>query len=166
MNKFTIPGKFKQVNGTILAPENAGLRIILNICGISGKFESETDQLLTKKWMKVKTGYKEWFASQQSFKLGTFNTTSVASDIWIVNLLLKDTKDQIDDKLSVKAGKNNETFLEIAIRKFAEFVKYEKASVHIPISVIKEVPVLTELLKKYLVDEGIHTYFYHEPQKA
>lgn len=166
MNKFTIPGKFKQVNGTILAPENAGLRVILNVCGISGKFESEANQLLAKKWMKAKTGYKEWFASQQNFKLGTFNTTSVASDIWIVNLLLKDTNDQIDDKLSAKIGKNNETLLELAIRKFAEYIKYERASVHVPISVIKEIPTLTDLLKKHLVDEGIHTYLYHEPVKA
>jgi hypothetical protein len=154
MNKFTQPGKMKQVNATILAPELAGLRLILNVCGQNGKFDSKLDNLLAKRWTKTRESYKEWYATQHNFKLGMLNTTAVGSDTWVVNMLVKDKDDKIDP-----------TALKTAVKKLGELCKYEKASAHISSLVIEEVPELKELLVKGLVEEGINVFTYMEPTK-
>jgi len=155
MNKFTAPGKMKQVNATILAPENAGLRIILNLCSENGKFESTLDKLLYSRWARVKSDFKEWHATQHNFKLGLLNTNSaVASDTWICEALVKDKNDKLDEKS-----------LEVAVKKIKDLCKYEKASLHVSNILTNDFPSLVDLLKNHLVDEGINVYFYEEPKK-
>jgi hypothetical protein len=154
MNKFVQAGKVKQVKATILAPENAGLRIVLNAVGQSGKFDTKLDTLLTKKWLKVREDYRGWFASQQNFKLGCVNNTAVASDIWVVNMLVQDK----EDKFSQEG-------LQAAVKKLADLAKYEKASVHVSTLLTAEIPTLQDLLLTHLVENGIHVYFYEEPVK-
>jgi hypothetical protein len=151
MNKFTPPGILKKVNATILAPVNAGLRIILNVCGQNGKFENDLDKLLTKRWSKVRSDFKEWYATQNNFKLGSFNNTAAASDTWICNLLVKNKEEKIDEKL-----------LATAFSKFATMVKYEKASVHISDILLTDTPQLQDLIVKYLLNEGVNVYIYTE----
>jgi hypothetical protein len=154
MNKFTIQGKMKQVNATILAPENSGLRFVLNACGQSGKFESKLDNLLTKRWVKVREDYKGWYATQHNFKLGWLNNTAVASDTWVINMLVED-----------KDGKVDEKALQLAVKKLAELAKYEKASVHVSTILTAEIPALQPMLVKGLIEEGVNVYFYNEPIK-
>lgn len=155
MKKFTIPGRTKQINATILAPENAGLRIILNICGQSGKFESKLDKLLCSRWARVKSDYKEWHATQYNFKLGMLNTNSaVASDTWVCNALVKDKNDVVDN-----------VALETAIKKLSALCKYERASLHVSNILVDECPGLKDLLTTHLIDDGVNVYFYAEPEK-
>lgn len=151
MNKFQTPGKVRTVNASILAPELAGLRIIINVVGQDGKFESELDKLLTKKWANVRTRYKSWYAEQQNFKLGCIDNVSVASDIWIVNLLAFD-----------KENKFSPDGLNSAVKKLAALAKYENASVHCSSLLVGDVPKLQELLLKDLAENGIHCFFYQE----
>lgn len=152
MNKFMTPGKIKQVNATILAPENAGLRLILNACGQQGKFDSSLDNVLTKKWAKVKQDYKEWYATQHNFKLGWLNQTAVASDTWVVNMLVKD-----------KDGNVNEAALNLAMKKLVELAKYEHASLHVSSLLLTELPDLLPLLTSQLAGNGVNVYCYNEP---
>lgn len=147
-------GKVKQIDTTILAPENAGLRFIINACAQSGKFESKLDTLLTKKWAKVREDYKGWHATQHNFKLGLVNTTAVSSDTWIVNMLVQDKENKVDAKA-----------LQAAIKKLSELSKYENASVHVSNLLISEIPELKDLLIEYVVQNGTHVYFYSEPVK-
>lgn len=154
MNKFTAPGKMKQVNATILAPENAGLRFILNVCGQNGKFESKLDLVLTKRWAKVRESYKEWYATQQNFKMGWLNQTPIASDTWVVNMLVED-----------KAGKVDPVALQLAMKKVAELAKYEHASIHVSSLMAADMPELQPLLVSNLIEQGINVYFYNEPTK-
>lgn len=144
----------KQVNATILAPELAGLRLIVNVCGQNGKFDSKLDTLLTKRWAKTREDYKEWYATQHNFKLGMLNTTAVASDTWVASLLVKNKEDVVDP-----------VALKTAVKKLGELCKYEKASAHISTLVLDEVPELKELLVKGLVEEGINVFTYVEPVK-
>ena len=153
MKKFVIPGKVRQVKATILAPENAGLRLILNACSVNGKFETPLDNILTKKWARVKQSYKEWYATQHNFKPGLLNTTAVSSDTWVVNMLVKDK----DDQVSLDALKQ-------AVKKLSEMAKYERASLHTSTLLIAEVPQLQELLLQ-LAEDGINCYFYEEPKQ-
>lgn len=154
MNKFTIPGKVKQINATILAPENAGLRLVLNTCAQNGKFDSQLDSILSKKWTKVREDYKGWYATQHNFKMGWLNNTAVASDTWVVNMLVEDKEGKLDDKA-----------LQLAVKKVAELAKYERASVHVSNLLTSNMPNLQQLLVTHLVEEGINVYFYTEPTK-
>lgn len=154
MNKFITPGKVKQINATILAPENAGLRLVLNAVGQHGKFESKLATVLTKKWSKVREDYKGWYATQHNFKMGWLNPTAVASDTWVVNMLVQD-----------KDGKVDAAALQLAVKKVGELAKYERASVHVSNLTIAEIPGLQPLLVSHLAEQGINVYFYNEPTK-
>lgn len=153
MNKFSTPGKVRQVNASILAPENAGLRLVLNACGVNGKFESKLDAILTKRWSKVREDYKGWYATQHNFKLGLLNQTAVSSDTWVVSMLVQDK----DGKLDPKA-------LQVAVKKLADLAKYEHASVHVSTLTTSDLPELQPLLVTHLVEEGVNVYFYNEPE--
>jgi hypothetical protein len=156
MKKFTIPGKVRQLNATIIAPENAGLRIVLNACAQSGKFDSPLEALLTKRWAKVREDYKGWHATQFNFKPGSLNNTAVASDTWVVNMLVKD-----------KDGNLNSDALKLAVKKLAEQVKSERgSSVHVSTMLLEDAPQLQDLLMSSLVEEGINVYYYKEPERA
>jgi hypothetical protein len=153
MKKFTIPGKVRQLNATIIAPENAGLRIVLNSCAQSGKFDSPLEALLTKRWAKVREDYN---ATQFNFKPGFLNNTAVASDTWVVNMLVKD-----------KDGNLNADALKLAVKKLAEQVKSERgSSVHVSMMLLEEAPQLQDLLMTSLVEEGVNVYYYKEPEKV
>lgn len=154
MNKFITPGKVKQVNATIIAPELAGLRLVLNACGQNGKFESKLATVLTKKWAKVREDYKGWYATQNNFKMGSIHSTAVASDTWVVNVLVED-----------KDGNVDQVALQIAVKKVAALAKDEHASVHVSNLLVVSMPTLQSLLVKHLVEEGINVFFYTEPTK-
>lgn len=154
MSKFTAPGKTKIVNATILAPENAGLRFILNVVGQNGKFTSPLSLLLAKRWAKVKEDNSYWFATQMNFKLGALNETATASDTWVISALVED-----------KAGKVDSKALQTAIKKLGEKAKYERASVHVSTLLTSTIPELENLLVKHLLEEGVSVYFYNEPTK-
>jgi len=154
MKKFVTAGKVKQVKATILAPELAGLRLIINACAQNGKFDAPLEALLTKRWANVRQSYKEWYATQHNFKLGLLNTTPVTSDTWVVNLLVKD-----------KEGKFDSNAVKVAIKKLLDLCKYEKASVHVSDLLVSEIPELSNILIENLVDDGVNVFFYTEPQK-
>ena len=153
MNKFISKGKTKIVEGTILAPENAGLRFIVNFVGLSGKFDAPVDLILTKKYANVKSSYKEWHATRLGFKPGEVRDVAVNSDTWVKSLLVRDNDGKIDEKS-----------LETAVKKLATQAKYERASVHVSTLLTTEAPSLSKLLKDNLIDEGVTVYFYEEPK--
>lgn len=145
----------KQVNATILAPENAGLRIILDLVGQDGKFDAPLDKLLAVRWPASKSTFKEWYATQHNFKLGLLNTsTAVASDTWICFALVKDKEGKVDQKA-----------LETAVKKTGDFCRSEKASLHVSTLLVSDVPELKQLLVSHLVEQGTNVYFYNEPTK-
>jgi hypothetical protein len=148
-NKFSPKGKVKQLTASILSPENAGLRFILNLVGQSGKFESKLGLVLAKRWGKVREDYKSWYAGQQNFKLGCVNTTPVASDTWVVHLLCED-----------KEGKASDASLDASMKKLGALAKYEHASVHISSVLTGEHPSIVGLATKYLTNDGINVYYY------
>ena len=154
MTKFVLPGKSKVVNGTILAPENAGLRIIFNIVGQDGKYEGKLDKLLNKRWATTRTDYKGWWASQHNFKAGQSMTTAVASDCWVVQALVKDKEGKVDSKA-----------LNTAVNALRRTAREDSGSVHVSEFLCEEVPELKALLTEHLVEEGINVYFYKEVEQ-
>ena len=154
-NKFSPKGKVKQVTASILNPENAGLRFIVNVVGQNGKFESKLGLMLAKRWLTVREGYKSWFAGQQNFKLGSINSTPVASDTWAVNLLCED-----------KTGKATDDTLMLAAKNLGALAKYEHATVHVSNMLTEAHPGLVAALDKHLVEQGVSVYYYNEPTQG
>ena len=150
-SKFLPKGKVKTVKGSILNPEYAGLRLIVNFVNQNGKPEGSLYSLFDKKWKKVKEETKGWYASRINFKLGEINTIAVQSDTWVINCLCQNESNAIQ-----------EPALNDCIKKIASIAKNEKASVHVSTELFKEFPNLMQSLNSYLVDNGINVSVYEE----
>lgn len=153
MNKFQPQGKTKLIKGSILAPENAGLRFVLSINNTRGN--PDGNPLLPffdKKWKQVRADSKGWFATKTgAYKLGATNTSAVQSDTWVIHMLCQ------NDDLAVDA-----VGLEECLKKVSASAKYEKATVHVSTILTDAVPELVSLLNKHLVDNGVSVYLYEE----
>lgn len=151
--QFQPQGRVKLIKGSILAPENAGLRFVLNIANMAGKVESPLYPLFEKKWPTVKREVKGWFnARDGKFKVGALNTNAVQSDTWVINMLCQDVDSKTDT-----------TGLATCLKEICKMAKYERASVHVSTLLTDVIPELQELLTKELVENGVSVYFYEEP---
>lgn len=154
MNRFTPKGKMQDApqGASIIAPVNAGLRLIVNFGSAKPAFDQKLDKMLTRVWVRARQDHFAWTGDIRLFKLGNIKESLVASDIMIVNLLVRDKDDMVDGAA-----------LEKALTNLAAFAKLEKGSVHISGLLIEEVPALRELAGKFLSENGIHCYFYESP---
>lgn len=152
-NPFQPKGKTKVIKGSILSPENAGLRFVLSVNNTVGKTDGEWYKVFDKKWPKVKVEAKGWWSTRTgAYKLGATNVTAVQSDTWVLHLLCQDDK-----------GVTSPEGLKECLKKVREQAQYEKATVHVSNVVLASVPEMKELLIKQLVDWGVSVYFYEEP---
>lgn len=152
VNKFQAPGRTKVIKGSILTPENAGLRFILSINNMVGKAENPLLPLFDKKWKKVREESRGWYATKTgAYKLGATNTTAVQSDTWVIHMLCQDEELKTDAKA-----------LEECLKKVCASAKYEHATVHVSTILTGAIPELTDLLNTHLVAEGVSVYFYEE----
>lgn len=153
-NRFQQQGRVKLIKGSILAPENAGLRFVLNVNNMVGKAESPMYPLFDKKWKKVKEEAKGWYNTRTgAYKLGAVNTTAVQSDTWVIHMLCQ------DDEL-----KTSPEALAKCLDEVCKSAKYERATVHVSTLLTTAVPELQDLLTKHLVEKGVSVYFYEEPE--
>jgi len=150
VDRFAPKGKTKVVKGSILAPENAGLRFVLNSFSMSGKPEGELFALFDKKWSRVRTEARGWYATRQNFKLGAVNTTAVQSDTWILTMLVKD-----------EDGKLDEGALDVCLKKICDMAKYERATIHVSCLLTDDLPVLKDKLDA-VVEKGVSVVYYEE----
>lgn len=151
MNKFTQAGRIKECTGSVLTPQNAGLKMVLSVCSQSGLYESPFYNMITKRYTKVKSDYREWFVTQQGLKLGNLNTTAITSETWVMQAVCLDGKEKLDKKA-----------LEACVTKLIDQAKYEKASIHISDLLLKEVPALKKLLMTAIPEAGLNLYVYDE----
>lgn len=156
MNRFLPKGRARIIKGSIINPENAGLRFVLSLNNLEGK--SDSNPLLPifdKKWRQVRVDSRGWYATRTgTYKLGAINTTAVQSDTWVIHMLCQ--KGQ-SDKFDV-----DHDGLELCVKNASALAKYEKASVHVSSVMLDTVPELKELLTKYMLEQGVNVYFYEE----
>jgi hypothetical protein len=151
-NKFQPKGKTKLVKGSILAPENAGLRLVLNVANLAGKAESPLYPLFDKKWKKVKEEVKGWYNTRTgAYKLGATSNVAVQSDTWVINLLCQN--DQLETDVNS---------LKTCLKSVANLAKEHKASVHVSTLLTNLIPELASLLNDHLISNGVSVYFYEE----
>lgn len=150
-NKFMQKGKVKLVKGSVLMPEYAGLRFVLNFVNMGGKPTGKIYTLFDKKWRKVKEEAKGWYASRINYKYGQTSTIAVQSDTWVINCLCQDENAVVDEKA-----------LNDCLKAVCKMAKDEKATVHVSNYLVEEFPKLQELLNTSLVDSGVSVSFYEE----
>jgi hypothetical protein len=152
-SSFQQPGRTKTIKGTILAPENAGLRFVLSITNLAGKPDNNPlYPLFEKKWRKVREEARGWYATKTgAYKLGCINTTAVQSDTWVIHLLAQDENQKTDVDALTKCLEE--------VRKMA---KYEQATVHVSELLTDAVPEISSLLNDELVKWGVSVYSYTE----
>jgi hypothetical protein len=152
VNRFQPQGKVKTIKGTILAPENAGLRFVLSVNNMAGKPENPLFPIFDKRWRQVRQDSRGWFANKTgAYKLGAVNTTAVQSDTWVIHMLCQDENLKVDE-----AGLN------LCLKKVMEMAKYEKATVHVSTVLTELIPNLPDLLNEHLIKNGVSVYFYDE----
>jgi len=153
--RFQTPGRTKVINGSILAPETAGLRFVLSINNTAGKPDNNPlYPVFEKKWKKVREEARGWYATKTgAYKLGAVNTTAVQSDVWVLHMLCQDDEQKTDVAALTKC-----------LDAVCKMAKYEKASVHVSNLLSAAVPELNQLLKTRVLEEGVSVYFYEEPQ--
>lgn len=154
MNRFTPKGKMQDAppGASIIAPVNAGLRLIVNFGSAKPAFDQKLDKILSRVWVRARQDHFAWTGDIRTFKLGNLKDSLVASDIMIINLLVRDKDDMVDGPA-----------LEKALTNLLAFAKMEKGSVHISQLLIDEVPALKELVGKHLAENGVNCYFYTKP---
>lgn len=151
-NKFQAQGKVKVIQGSILAPHNAGLRFVLSATNMTGKTENPLYSLFDKKWPKAKQEAKGWFNTRDGkYKLGAVNTTAVQSDTWIIHCLVQDEELKTDLEAVKKC-----------LKEVCKMAKYERASIHVSSLLVEAVPEITDLLNTELADNGVSVSFYEE----
>lgn len=152
-NQFQPKGRVKVVKGSILAPENAGLRFVLSVTNMAGKTENPLYPLFEKKWPKVKQEARGWYATKTgAYKLGAVNTTAVQSDTWAIHMLCQ------DEDLTIQTAA-----LKTCLKEVCKMAKYERATIHISSLLVEAVPELQELVSELLVDQGVGVSYYEEP---
>ncbi len=153
MNKFQPQGKVKLVKGSILAPENAGLRFVLSINNLAGKPDNNPlYPIFEKKWKKVKEEAKGWFATKTgAYKLGAINVTAVQSDTWVIHMLCQ------DENLTTHV-----TALSECLKQVCAKAKYENASVHVSSVLLEAIPELKDLLISSISTQGVNLLVYSE----
>lgn len=144
-------GKMQQVPGgqSVIAPINAGQRIIMNFVSEGPKFDQKLDKMIERVWKRVRDDYFGWASDLKNFKSGAIKDTVVASDTYVVNMLVRDKNNVV-----------NSSALEKALEQLSKFAKSEKCSVHISELLVEEVPALKPLVQKHIAANGINCYFY------
>lgn len=148
MNKFVTPGKFRQATSVITAPDNSGLRFVLNPIDASSKLATPVNEILTKRWKEAKTQAKSWASNIATYKMGEVQTVAVQSDVWVVNMLILDADCKVD-----------EVALEKSLKKIAAMAKYERATVHAS-DMLMDIPSFGTHCKTHLLDEGLSLWVY------
>jgi hypothetical protein len=155
-NKFLQPGRVKVVQGSIVAPHNAGLRFVLNVANMAGKAESPLYPLFEKKWPKAKQEARGWFNTRDGkYKLGAVNSTATQSDTWIIHMLCQDEELNTDKEA-----------LEKCLKEVCKMALYERATVHVSSLLVEAIPEISDLLNTELVEHGVSVSFYQEPDAA
>lgn len=151
---FQPQGRTKVIKGSILAPENAGLRFVLSVNNLEGKAEGNPLlPIFDKKWPKVKAEARGWWATKTgAYKLGAVNTTAVQSDTWVIHMLCQDKELAVDSAA-----------LQKCLKEVCKMAKYERATVHVSTVLTNSIPDMTNLLNEELVGLGVSVYFYEEP---
>jgi O-acetyl-ADP-ribose deacetylase (regulator of RNase III) len=110
--------------GDATSPISFGSKIIVHIGGWGKGFV----MALSAKWKEPESEYRNWFKSQQDFKLGEVQLVKVSDDIFVANL--------IGQRKINKDGNGNPPIryeaIEMGLEKISNYAEEYNASIHMP----------------------------------
>jgi O-acetyl-ADP-ribose deacetylase (regulator of RNase III) len=116
------------VKGDATLPQLNGNKIIAHICNDIGGWGKGFVTALSKRWPSPEKKYRDWYSSQDNFRLGETQFVQVTDDIWVANMIgqHKITKDEKGNPpIRYDAVAN-------ALKKVSKFAVEINASVHMP----------------------------------
>lgn len=143
--------KVREINDSIIATQNAGLRFVLNVANKKCDLDYKILSIFEKKWKNIKGDLKTWFSNQAIYKLGNIQTLAVQSDTWIVHMLCQDENKKTDKNSLAKC-----------LKSVSDLAKYEQASVHISSKLFEDIPELKECIDSNFIKKGISVYLYKD----
>ncbi|GAA3917988.1 Appr-1-p processing protein [Chitinophaga oryziterrae] len=120
--------EIKYIKGDATKPDAEGCVIIAHICNDIGRWGKGFVLALSDRWEQPETEFREWYKSQDNFKLGEVQFVEVENNIWIANI--------IGQHKIVNDKKGNPPVryeaIEAGLNKVGDFARNLNATVHMP----------------------------------
>jgi O-acetyl-ADP-ribose deacetylase (regulator of RNase III) len=75
------------IKGDATNPADNGNKIIVHICNDIGGWGKGFVMAISKRWKEPEIKYREWFKTQDNFKLGQVQFVEVEANLWVANLI-------------------------------------------------------------------------------
>lgn len=125
---FGIKGILRYREGDALIPISAGHRLIIHACNTDGKWGRGFVLAISRKWPKPELEYRNWWRSQNKFKLGEIQEVPVQSDTSVINMIAQEGLGP--DKEGKPPAKLDA--LALCLEKVAKLAKITNSSIHAP----------------------------------
>lgn len=73
--------------GDATAPQAQGNKIIVHVCNDVGVWGKGFVLAISKRWSQPEQQYREWFKSQENFRLGEVQFVQVEPALWVANII-------------------------------------------------------------------------------
>lgn len=120
------PINYKKGDATALIDQNN--KIIVHVCNDVGGWGKGFVVAISNRWEEPERKYREWYKSQENFRLGQVQFVQVASDLWIANLI---GQHQINRDENGNPPIRYEA-INSGLAKVADFAQEINASIHMP----------------------------------
>lgn len=147
--KNFLPGTFKTIKGCASIPNSGDNRIILCFTDLNGELETDFAKILTKRWLKFKNSFRNWYRGQTNFKLGNILPIAVQTDTDIICLLV------------LNNGELDLTALNSALLASKQFAITDKKNFHIN-KVENSWSEIEKMLKENFINFGLNISVYEK----
>lgn len=116
------------IKGDATNPIEKGNKIIVHICNDIGGWGKGFVMAISKRWKEPEAKYREWFKTQDNFKLGQVQFIEVEADLWVANLI---GQHKINKDEAGNVPIRYEAVL-LGLERISQFAIDKKATVHMP----------------------------------
>jgi len=149
------------IKGDATYPQGDGNKIIVHICNDIGKWGSGFVLAISKRWLKPKDEYMNWYSSKQDFKLGNCQIVKVSNDIYVANLI---GQHKIVTKYDITYIPIRYDAIEIGLKLIKSKAQELNASLHMPrigCGLAKgDWNIISGIIERIFVDSNIKVYVY------
>lgn len=128
--------KIKYIKGDATQLLGVGNKIIVHVCNDIGGWGKGFVVAISRRWKSPELNYRNWYKSQDGFKLGAVQFVQVEENLWVANLIGQHNIKRKGQKNIKRKGQKNIPIRYEAIAEGMESVaqkaKELNASVHMP----------------------------------
>lgn len=120
--------KVNYIIGDATNPQTKGNKIIVHVCNDIGGWGKGFVMAISKRWKQPEQQYRQWFKSNENFRLGQVQFVQVEEELWVANLL---GQHKINRDENGNAPIRYEAIL-LGLEKVVQFAIDKHATVHMP----------------------------------